>query len=166
MKYKAYHFTYSDLEIGISISPKVYGGFRDMKALIEESLERVRVKEYSNYNTRLNCVFLAPTKESALEWCRDINIVHWRNEQKEVSFYLYSVEISEPPIWFDSDILSGFYFPNNDKDAISKSYWDSGVLEVEPNTSQPLEYMSANDALIIGKTKWRIKTNGEIEEDI
>ena len=67
MKYYAYHFSYSDMEIGTSISPKVYGDFRGIKAIMEESLEKVRTKEYSSYNTRLNCVFLAPTKESALE---------------------------------------------------------------------------------------------------
>ena len=46
MKYYAYHFSYSDIEIGTSISPKVYGEFRGMKAIMEESLERVRAKEF------------------------------------------------------------------------------------------------------------------------
>lgn len=165
MKYYAYHFSYSDMEIGTSISPKVYRDFRGMKATVEESLERVRAKMYSNYNTRLNCVFLAPTKESALEWCRDINILHWRNERVEVPFFLYFVEISEQPIWFDSNILDGFYFPNTNIDSISKTYWDSGIIDIEPNTTHGLEYMSAKETIIIGKSKWRIRTDGEIVQE-
>ena len=165
MRYKAYHFSYTDMEVGTLIPLKVYCGFCGMKSVMEESLERVRVKEYSNYNTRLNCVFLAPTEKSALEWCRDINIVHWRNEQKEVSFFLYSVEIPEQPIWFDSNILIGFYFPNDDKDSISRAYWDSGITDVKSNTTRALEYMTANEVIIIGKTKWKIKTDGKIVKD-
>ena len=165
MKYYAYHFSYSDMEIGTSISPKVYGDFRGMKSLMEESLEKVRTKEYSNYNTRLNCVFLAPTKESALEWCRDINILHWRNERLEVSFFLYFVEISEQPIWFDSDILVGFYIPNTNKDSISKAYWDSGIIDIDPNTTRALEYMTVKETVIIGKIKWKIKTDGEVVQE-
>ena len=165
MKYYAYHFSFSDMEIGTSISPKVYRDFRGMKATMEESLERVRAEMYSNHNTRLNCVFLAPTKESALEWCRDINILHWRNERLEVSFFLYFVEISEQPIWFDSNILDDFYFPNTNIDSISKAYWDSGIIDIEPNTTHGLEYMSAKETIIIGKSKWRIKTDGEIVQE-
>lgn len=165
MKYYAYHFSFSDMEIGTSISPKVYRDFRGMKATMEESLERVRAKMYSNHNTRLNCVFLAPTKESALEWCRDINILHWRNERVEVPFFLYLVEISEQPIWFDSNILDDFYFPNTNIDSISKAYWDSGIIYIEPNTTHGLEYMSAKETIIIGKSKWRIKTDGEIVQE-
>ena len=107
-------------------------------------------------------MFLAPTKESALEWCRDINILHWRNERLEVPFFLYFVEISEQPIWFDSNILVGFYFPDTNKDSISKAYWDSGIIDVEPNTTRALEYMTSKETVIIGKTKWKIKTDGPV----
>lgn len=165
MRHIAFHFSNEDMEIGDSIYPKLYDGFTGMKAGMEESLERVRINDFPNYNTRLYCVFLAPTKESALEWCREINIVHWRNEQKEVCFFLYSVELQEKPMWYDSTILTGFYFPNNEKDSISEAYWKSGNTFVEPHTTRTLEYMTAKEVVIIDKTKWKITTDGEIIED-
>lgn len=165
MKYKAYHFSYIHLEIEDTISPKKYSDLMGIKAEMEENLERVRIKEYPNYNTRLNCVFLAPTEESAKEWCREINIWRWRDEQKEISFYLYVVELSERPIWYNAGILLDFNNVNADKYAISKTYWDSGTVEVEQNANSMLEFMSTNEVVIISKTKWKITTDGEIIED-
>ena len=162
-KYKAYHFSSTDVEIGSTIPPKTYGNFSDIKGVVEESLEKVRLEKFPNLNTRLNCVFLAPTEESAREWCRDINILHWRNEQKEVEFFVYAVETQEQPIWFDSELLMSFSFPNAKNDDIANTYWNSGIIDVEPNTTRFLEYMASNEVVVISKTKWKIKINGEIE---
>lgn len=165
IKYTAYHFSYTDMEIGARLQPRTHNFFSDTKAKAEESLEKIRISKYPDYNTRLCCVFLAPTKESALEWCKEINIEHWRNEQQEVSFFLYSVKVREKPIWFDSNILADFHVQNKNIDRISEAYWESGKDSVEPHTTQALEYMTANEVIITSKSKCKINTEGTIIEE-
>ena len=165
MQYEAYHFSFEDMEIGTIIPPKTYNALSGRKALMEECLESVRVENFSMYNSRLYCVFLAPSEESAKEWCRAINIDHWRAEHKEVVFFVYLVEIQEQPIWFDNDILIEFTLPRANKDAISIGYWNSGVTYVEPHTVRLLEYMTAKDVVIVDKTKWVLKPDGSIGKE-
>lgn len=158
MKYVAYHYSLNNIEIGTSIPPRMYESFMGKKALIEECLEKFRKDNCPQCHTRLNCVFLAPSEDSAKEWCKRTMINHWR--MQDVEFYVYCVEIDTLPIWYDSDILMEIYYTKITPEDLSKKYWNSASLEIESNTDHLYECMVSTDVRIVGKSKWYIDTNG------
>ena len=163
--YRVFHFSLEDWEIGTVIIPKKSDFNNPQKERMESALEKIRLEFYNSFPSRLNCLFLAPTISSAQQWCRSININHWRQEKKEILFYVYEIEIEDKLLWFNADKLVEFYLPSCDEINASHGYWKSVTEDVEQNDLLNLyESMTSNSVKIVGKTCYKIDINGEIVE--
>lgn len=163
--HKAYHFSFIDMEIGTSISPKLSYFRNEKKIEMESVLERIRLESYNEYPSRLDSLFLAPTINSAQQWCKIININHWRQEKREFLFYVYEIETEENLLWFDADKLGDFYTPNYDAIKVAHSYWSSINENIEQeNLSDFFEAVTSNAVKIVGKYRYKIDINGDIME--
>ena len=73
-----YFFSLEDFNVGKSIEPFVRQYNDDsLKAKKERVLEDKRQALFQNCPSRQKCTFVAPTEESANEWCKSVKSQLW-----------------------------------------------------------------------------------------
>ncbi len=104
---RVYHIVKDELQfaVGDIIQPPRYNldSMEPKKRQIEEELERIRVKDFPNYPSRLNGLFV----------CHDLDDVEfWAIQKSDICgriFKLLTIETSEPVFWFSAESYNMYY---------------------------------------------------------
>lgn len=75
-----------------------------LKTRMEMALENIRQSRIGHYPSRLRCTFVAPTEESANEWCKSIKSQLWASQGCYLEYYIYELVSTSPLLWFNADI--------------------------------------------------------------
>ena len=142
---KVYYRVKDELQfaVGDTIQPKTYNldNMDPKKRQIEEELEKIRKKDFSNYPSRLNCLFV----------CHDLDDVEfWAIQKSDIrgrKFKVLTLETSEPVFWFSADSYN-MYFNGygTDLHQACMEYWKS-------NGNTEMEKMEDREGLIKGPAK-------------
>lgn len=124
------------------------------KAEMEKALEDKRKAKYENYPSRLNCIFVAPTEESANEWCKSVKSMLWASRGCYLEYYIYELVGTNEIYWFDADILH-----NNNLEEMSDEYWASCSQTKPLSTSFDIEGITNRGLKIVSKKKMCLDRN-------
>ena len=128
---KVYHIVKNELQfaVGDIIQPKTYNldNMDPKKRQIEKELEKIRMKDFPDYPSRLNCLFV----------CHDLDDVEfWAIQKSDIRgriFKILTLETSEPVFWFSADSYNMYF--NKQRSDLHKScieFWESnGNTEME-----------------------------------
>lgn len=128
---RVYHIVKDELQfaVGDIIQPKTYDldNMDPKKRQIEEELEKIRKKDFSNYPSRLYCLFV----------CYDLDDVEfWAIQKSDIrgrEFKVLTLETSEPVFWFSADSYNMYF--NKRRTDLHKAcieFWESnGNTEME-----------------------------------
>lgn len=128
---KVYHIVKNELQfaVGDIIQPKTYNldNMDSKKRQIEKELEKIRMKDFPDYPSRLNCLFV----------CHDLDDVEfWAIQKSDIRgriFKILTLETSEPVFWFSADSYNMYF--NKQRSDLHKScieFWESnGNTEME-----------------------------------
>ena len=104
---RVYHIVKDESEfvVGDIIQPPRYNldSMEPKKRQIEEELEKIRMKDFPNYPSRLNCLFV----------CHDLDDVEfWAIQKSDIrgrEFKVLTLETSEPVFWFSAESYNMHY---------------------------------------------------------
>jgi len=128
---KVYHIVKNELQfaVGDIIQPKTYNldNMDPKKRQMEKELEKIRMKDFPDYPSRLNCLFV----------CHDLDDVEfWAIQKSDIRgriFKILTLETSEPVFWFSADSYNMYF--NKQRSDLHKScieFWESnGNTEME-----------------------------------
>lgn len=142
---RAYHIVKDELQfaVGDIIQPKTYNldNMDPKKRQIEEVLEKIRMKDFPCYPSRLNCLFV----------CHDLDDVEfWAIQKSDIRgrvFKVLTLETSEPVFWFSADSYNMFFNGyGTDLHQVCMEYWKS-------NGNTEMEKMVDREGLINGSAK-------------
>lgn len=127
-----YHLAPQKLEfaIGDILQPKTYnlGSFSPKKRQIEEELEKIRNEHFSDYPSRLKCLFV----------CFDMNDVEiWalqKSNDHGKEFKVLTLETFEPVFWFSAESYNMFFNGlRNDLHQACLEFWESNRNHIFDN---------------------------------
>ncbi len=151
-----YFFSLEDFSIRKSLEPLVrqYND-NSLKAQTERVLEDKRQSLFKDYPSRLRCTFVAPTEESANEWCKVTKSQLWSSQGRYLEYYIYELICTSPLYWFNADILMQSIISTNDKsiDEIAEEYWLSCSRSKPLSTTFYIEALVDDPLIIISKKK-------------
>lgn len=92
-----YFFSLEDFNIGKDIEPLVrqYND-NSLKAQMEMALEDKRQSLFRDFPSRQRCTFVAPTEESANEWCKSVKSQLWASQGCYLEYYIYELVSTSP----------------------------------------------------------------------
>lgn len=85
----AFFYSLKEFDIGSVLKPiKHLSEEGTQKSKLEEALEITRLCEYKTYPSRLRCIFVASTEESANEWFKSIKAPSQKFSTLEYHYYV------------------------------------------------------------------------------
>ena len=166
-QHHAYFFSLEDFNIGECIKPLVrqcYG--ISLKGQMERALEHKRQELFQDCPSRQKCTFVAPTEESANEWCKSVKSQLWESQGFNLEYYVYELVCTSPILWFNADVLMQCKIPGNNKsiDEIAKEYWLSCSRTHPLSTTFDIEGLVENPLTILSQKKMCLDRNREYRE--
>lgn len=166
-QHHVFSFSLEDFNIGKGLEPLVrqYNG-NSLKAQMERALEHKRQVLFRDYPSRQKCTFVAPTEESANEWCKSVKSQLWKSQGFYLEYYIYELVCTSPILWFDADILMQGKISGNNKsiDEIAKEYWLSCSRTPPLSTTFDIEGLVENPLTILSQKKMCLDRNREYKE--
>ena len=162
-----YFFSLEEFNVEKDIEPQVrqYND-NSLKARMEMALEDKRQSRFGPYPSRLRCTFVAPTEESANEWCKTVKSQLWASQGCYLQYYIYELVSTSPILWFNADILMQSKMPDNNKsiDEIAGEYWLSCSTSKPLSTAFDIEGLVEGPLAIISKKEMCLYRNRKYKE--
>lgn len=165
-EHHAYFFSLEDFSVGSNLDP-IEHHFNDeiIKEKLEKALEDTRNRKYKEYPSRLKCTFVAPTEESANEWCKSVKSQLWASQGCYLEYYIYEVVGTSVFYWFNSDVLMLAYWPDNkDVNEVSEEYWSSYSNNRLCSSTFDIEGLTDKSLKIVDKKKMCLDRNRMYKE--
>jgi hypothetical protein len=162
-----YFFSLEDFNVGKIIEPFVRQYNDDsLKAKMERGLEDKRQALFQDCPSRQRCTFVAPTEESANEWCKTVKSQLWASQGCYLQYYIYELVSTSPILWFNADILMQSKMPDNNKsiDEIAGEYWLSCSRSKTLSTTFDIEGLVDGPLTIISKKEMCLDRNRKYKE--
>lgn len=162
----AYFFSLEEFSVGSVLNPIVHHfNSETKKDMLEETLEKIRKRKYESYPSRLKCTFVAPTEESANEWCKSVKSQLWASQGCSLEYYIYEVVGTGPFYCFNADVLMHINWPyNKEVDKVSEEYWSSCSENKPCSSTFDIEGITYNHLRIVSKKKMFLDRNRIYEE--
>ena len=162
-----YFFSLEEFNVEKDIEPLVrqYND-NSLKARMEMALEDKRRSRFGHYPSRLRCTFVAPTEESANEWCKSVKSQLWASQGCYLEYYIYELVGTSPILWFNADILMQSKMPGNNisLDEIAGEYWLSCSTSKPLSTAFDIEGLVDGSLTIISKKEMCLDSNRKNRE--
>lgn len=157
----AFFFSLKDFSVGKILSAIEHRFNGDtIKDKLEKKLEDLRRCKYKEYPSRLKCTFVAPTEESANDWCKTVKSQLWAQQGCYLEYYIYEVVGAGPFYWFNADLLMEINWPyNKDINVVTDEYWLSCSKTKPYSTTFDIEGLTDNSLRIVSKKKMYLDKN-------
>lgn len=158
-----YFFSMEEFNFGKDIEPLVrqYND-NSLKTRMEMALENIRQSRFGHYPSRLRCTFVAPTEESANEWCKSVKSQLWASQGCYLEYYIYELVSTSPLLWFNADIL--LQSNNKSLDEIAGEYWLPCSIIKPLSTTFDIEGLVDGPLTIISKKEMCLDRNRKYKE--
>lgn len=146
---EAYFFSTEKIELGKIYVNRSRHFDSTLKQDFEGLLERVRTEKCESLPTRIDAIFVSPSKEISLDWFQTIYINEIRNESLN-KCYVYKVQVTGEVKWFEGKYYNmlgqPFCISKKTPEELAKSYWDS--------ISDTPHFLQEEEGLVTGSIKF------------